>query len=106
MSNDKPVDFNQLAKEAVETVYNPRAKPCWFWLHKWTMWESEDNTTQTRRCVNCGKIQSNSINGCNHDWIICDSFTLSRGDMKIGMGYNQYCIKCGEIRLKEIIIDD
>jgi len=37
MSNDKPVDFNQLAKEAVETVYNPRAKPCWFWLHKWTM---------------------------------------------------------------------
>ena len=62
------VDLRKLAEEAAQAVYDPRAKRCWPWNHKWTMWQVGRNPTwprlyasDIRRCLQCGKTQVKDI---------------------------------------------
>jgi hypothetical protein len=60
---DAPIDLKQLAHEAAQSVYSPRAQACWFpWSHRWTMWTVKANElypaiyeVHRRSCVRCGK---------------------------------------------------
>jgi hypothetical protein len=62
---DAQIDLKQLAQEAAQSAYSPRAQTCWFpWSHRWTMWKPRqvysDGATSDfyrRRCVRCGRPQ-------------------------------------------------
>ena len=65
---DDSVDLRKLAEEAAGTVYDPRAKKCWPWSHRWTMWAVGRHpayptiqAVDIRRCLRCGKTQVRDI---------------------------------------------
>ena len=95
------ISFQELAREAQETVYNPRPSGrCWL-FHDFSMWENDASLTfQHRRCFRCGlsKTKRLQIKPHIHDWSLIRYGTLSQNEVVTGYFYVQKCIKCGEIR--------
>jgi hypothetical protein len=98
-SDDHPIDFSKLAKEAAAESYNPRATRCWPWTHAWTMWQKIDHgNKQERRCTGCGKVHIKVLSKAHeHTWKTIEMATMwstPRGQLPIGWTYIQECIYC------------
>lgn len=96
-------DFKELIKETIETVYDPRAKHCWF-VHSWSMWDTTLPNFQIRRCMDCGKRQYKKlpVDVCTHHWSDIRTGTLNSGGLTLGCFHDQRCVRCGELRRVEL----
>src|SRR6185437_7002572 len=97
---DEKYNFQDLAIEAAETTYDPRAKRCLPFLHTWSMWERSGRIQQERRCVSCGLHQIRTITRCwgRHVWETLATTSKVKGGKKIGKIYHQECENCCAMR--------
>lgn len=102
MTDETQINLRKLIDEAAAETYNPRAKPCGWWSHEWTMWETDRSKRyQTRRCVGCGLAERSVLaKDCTHYWITFEQIDIMRegATRRVGVAYYQRCDGCGDRR--------